>query len=1014
MKPSFTKKCWLCILGAWITVTAVQAQQVPEGLTATITGSASVQLNWNPDGSGETDHYRVYGSTESDFICNETTLIDSTGALSFEQSGLLTNRTFYFRITAVGLLGEESAPGTAASATLGAQSSFIPGLVFDFNDGATPAWTPNDATYAVSNEDNTFRVDYHRTEASYEWTQMQHMLSTPVDPAGDPRVRLKYKSDTEITLGVKVIYANGGDDWLQKNISGDNAWHELSFDLTKYSGTTVTVLYIYFDGGSQQEKSGIVFFDDIILGSETFELAITGLNAQVTHSNRVDLSWDISFPDHTRKCRIYRGSEKDFLPGPGNLVAMAERTSFSDLGLPLDSTLYYRVSAVNMQDEESVPAGPVKARTYTSTGELSVDMESVNSTSTGLYERFEIDVILVDACYDNPYDPDEIDLSAVFTSPTGKQWYINGYFDNTTLEAQWKVRFSPDETGEWSYVLNAKDSITTASSPRHTFTAVTSGHNGWIRVSEAQPHYFEHHNGETFFGVGAYYPWPGADAEEMFDKLGQAGGNFWGFWNTVIDNATVIESLASGLGRYDQEQCGWIDQLLQYSEERDMKMMLAIWPHNLLDEAVCDICHEWQYNPYKNIMNPAEFFTHEEGWKYQEKQYRYLIARYASYRSLGIWEIINEVTLTDAWMIPNGPANGLEWVRKVDSYFKEHDPYLHPTTANGHGGHYWKEGFGVVDASTVHLYETGWPKRYYGNNMRSSLYVYADISQQMWNDYTQPGFMGEAGFYHTYGDVPAPSKEYTELYHNAMWTCWANGNANAPLWWEFNTLDIMSSDVLEQMKAFSEVVSLVDYSHLNIGPVSADAEGCDAFALAGDTAGFGWLREISGGDIRGKSISLSVVSDTVYSIRWYNTWTGDFLETNYARSVNGTLRFYVPSEAVAPPSADMAFLLNAADPDDYVSVEPSLGITPDIYLGQNVPNPVHTATRIPYALSQSAHVSIKIYDIAGKEVATLLQDYRQAGDHVIEFNAAGLNGGIYFYTLEVRGINRTRKMTIVK
>ena len=101
--------------------------------------------------------------------------------------------------------------------------------------------------------------------------------------------------------------------------------------------------------------------------------------------------------------------------------------------------------------------------------------------SVGLFEKFEISLEL--KCdFVNPFDPDEIDIQADFTSPSGKKWNIPGfyYFSMSTI---WKVRFSPDETGTWNYSLTVKDKNGIAASAPQSFVAVSSKRNGNIQVA---------------------------------------------------------------------------------------------------------------------------------------------------------------------------------------------------------------------------------------------------------------------------------------------------------------------------------------------------------------------------------------------------------------------------------------------------------------------------------------------------------------------------------------------------
>ena len=83
-------------------------------------------------------------------------------------------------------------------------------------------------------------------------------------------------------------------------------------------------------------------------------------------------------------------------------------------------------------------------------------------------------------------------------------------------------------------------------------------------------------------------------------------------------------------------------------------------------------------------------------------------------------------------------------------------------------------------------------------------------------------------------------------------------------------------------------------------------------------------------------------------------------------------------------------------------------------LSQNYPNPFNPTTKISWQSSVSGNQTIKIYDIAGKEVATLISEYRLAGKNEVEFDASNLSSGIYFYKLTAGNISKTKKMLVLK
>ena len=72
------------------------------------------------------------------------------------------------------------------------------------------------------------------------------------------------------------------------------------------------------------------------------------------------------------------------------------------------------------------------------------------------YEKLELRIELR-ATYQNPYDPDQLDLWAEFTAPSGKVWKIWGFYNPSSWSALLMVRFTPVETGTWHYVVKVKD-----------------------------------------------------------------------------------------------------------------------------------------------------------------------------------------------------------------------------------------------------------------------------------------------------------------------------------------------------------------------------------------------------------------------------------------------------------------------------------------------------------------------------------------------------------------------------
>jgi hypothetical protein len=83
-------------------------------------------------------------------------------------------------------------------------------------------------------------------------------------------------------------------------------------------------------------------------------------------------------------------------------------------------------------------------------------------------------------------------------------------------------------------------------------------------------------------------------------------------------------------------------------------------------------------------------------------------------------------------------------------------------------------------------------------------------------------------------------------------------------------------------------------------------------------------------------------------------------------------------------------------------------------LFQNYPNPFNPTTVISYQLPKSGHVFLKVYDVLGREVVTLVDGNMKAGNYPVQFNASKLSGGVYFYRLQATGYIETKKFLLVK
>jgi hypothetical protein len=83
-------------------------------------------------------------------------------------------------------------------------------------------------------------------------------------------------------------------------------------------------------------------------------------------------------------------------------------------------------------------------------------------------------------------------------------------------------------------------------------------------------------------------------------------------------------------------------------------------------------------------------------------------------------------------------------------------------------------------------------------------------------------------------------------------------------------------------------------------------------------------------------------------------------------------------------------------------------------LSQNYPNPFNPVTKISYAVAAAGQVTLKVYDITGREVKTLVNEFKNAGFYTVDFNGSNLSSGIYIYKIVSGNYSETKKMTLVK
>lgn len=514
------------------------------------------------------------------------------------------------------------------------------------------------------------------------------------------------------------------------------------------------------------------------------------------------------------------------------------------------------------------------------------------------YEKFELRIDLR-ATFDNPYDPDQVDLWAEFKAPSGKEWKIWGFYNPSTWASLWMVRFTPDEAGLWQCIVKVRDREGTAESKPREFTVLPSEHRGFLKIA-ANRRYLQYADGSPFYGVGMWYNdgyesyGKGQITEQGLDELSRYGANFISFYHSPL------ETMGTGLGRYDENRAGRLDQVFEWCEQRGLHISWNIWFHSYISEAVWGGGNaRYRNNPYRHVTSAEGFFGSEEAWKYQTKLHRYMVARWGYSRALFLWFVIDEINGTEGWL-NGGSEVAAQWSRRMHDWLKANDPYRRPTTGTRSGGikEWWPEGYSIFDIAAREIYELQGhpgptsvkPDPAVENPQRFSYLNYAKQTQDLWKGWEKPAIIGECGWDHTFHEPAMPG--YSEMVHNALWAGLANGLSMTPFWWAYGPY-VNGAVLTPSLLHFASFVRGIDFVRGAFKPAQLKVSDGDGWAMLGDEVTFGWVANPMRG-VANETITIPGMPDGEYDVYFYRTWRGFYLDPLAATAAGGELQFKAP------------------------------------------------------------------------------------------------------------------------
>ncbi|HPA18263.1 MAG TPA: DUF5060 domain-containing protein [Verrucomicrobiae bacterium] len=482
---------------------------------------------------------------------------------------------------------------------------------------------------------------------------------------------------------------------------------------------------------------------------------------------------------------------------------------------------------------------------------LQVEVESTEPASGDVprFGKWEI-AFDVSGTWENPYDPEEIDVTAEFTSASGKVAVVPGFFyqgfqnryegDDSKRPILdevgapcWKARFSPVEVGPYSCVVRARapkaGSGAVAESGRLTFRCVESGAPGFIRVCQRNKRYFEFDDQRPFFSVGQNLQndWPVYRHSRLLAEGGANCVRAWTFCHYTWLEWTPASGVKwakpgdwilsyGGAGKYNQ-RIAWIaDRCLEQWGRDGIRVMLCLGNGTGGGELSKGGGYgSWDGHPY-NVANggflddPKKFWTDASARKLYKQRLRYIAARYGYSANIWAWEFWNE--------LGEATPEIAAWHREMTEYLRGVDPNGHLMTSStwqwvpGRFAAVWDlDGMGFTQS---HIYA---PLPAMVGRIGAHLAAWA-----------KPHIVGEGGGPATdaVGGEDAHKDAATDPdgidFHNSLWApvMLGAGGTTLPWWWRQR---IEPRNLFPQYRAIANFVRDVPWATRAFHPFRADS-----------------------------------------------------------------------------------------------------------------------------------------------------------------------------------------------
>jgi hypothetical protein len=335
------------------------------------------------------------------------------------------------------------------------------------------------------------------------------------------------------------------------------------------------------------------------------------------------------------------------------------------------------------------------------------------STRVPKDDKFEVSFRIPDRHVD-PFDTNEVQVTAAFTAPDGSVTTVNGFYANdfyreTTPAGEritpqgvplWRVRYAPRQEGVYQYRLTVRDAGGEAIWGPARFTATPAVSHGFIRVSARDPRFFEYTDGSYYFPIGhnirspfdtrhdAAFPWQqrfdeGTSVYRRYFKAMAENGEqlaevWFAPWSLGLEWNEKWQGY-HGVGQYNMRHAWEMDRVVEEAASREINLNLVIHNHGKFSTFSDP---EFLDNPFNAdnggyLQSPNEYFTDPRALESFRKLMRYTVARWGYSRSVLAWQLWSELDLVGADRNFYRRPECVEWHRMMGRYLKEIDPNRH-------------------------------------------------------------------------------------------------------------------------------------------------------------------------------------------------------------------------------------------------------------------------------------------------------------------------------------------------